>query len=83
MSFSIICEAIKFDELSINSVAAGVEIPQGSLQRFCAGSQVLQMDSLVKVCGFLELELVRLVNLDDYCEAIWQENSDDWWKDYE
>ena len=68
MSFERICEAIKFDGLSINSVAVVTGIPQSSLQRFCTGQQGLQMDGLLKVCEFLGLELVRRFDADELKE---------------
>ena len=80
---SIVCKAIKFDETPESVVAVGAGVSQSSLNRYCKGERDIAADTLLKVCEFLELELVRRVNLDDYCEAIWQENSDDWWKDYE
>ena len=76
MSFERICEAIKFDGMNVNSVAAVAKIPQSSLQRFCAGQQGLQMDVLRKVCDFLGLELVRRFDADQlnqYLDEGWIE----------
>ena len=76
MSFERICEAIKFDGLSINSVAVVTGIPQSSLQRFCTGQQGLQMDGLLRVCETLDLELVRRFNaeeLEEYFNEGWRE----------
>lgn len=86
MSFGRICEAIKFDGLSINNAAAVAEIPQSSLQRFCAGQQGLQMDVLRKVCDFLGLELVRRFDADQlkqYFDKGWIEARADIEAEYE
>ncbi len=76
MTFNRICDAIKFDGLSINHVAAVAKIPQSSLQRFCSGQQGLQMDGLKSVCEFLGMELVRRFNseeLSEYLQDGWSE----------
>ncbi|MCE3014788.1 MAG: helix-turn-helix domain-containing protein [Pirellula sp.] len=70
MSLKRVCEAIEFDGLSVNRVAALAEIPQSSLQRFCSGTQGLQMDGLQRVCDVLGLELVRRFDEDDLEEYL-------------
>lgn len=87
MSFSRICEAITFDGLSVNRVAALADIPQSSLQRFCAGKHGLQMDGLQRVCQILSLELVRRLDADElqqYLSDEWEnEKSEIDWSEYE
>lgn len=76
MSFERICEAIKFDGLSFNSVAVSNGIQPSSLHRFCNGEQGLQMDGLLRVCETLGLELVRRFNadeLEEYLNEGWRE----------
>ncbi len=84
MSFERICEAIKFDGLSVNGVAAAAKIPQSSLQRFCSGQQGLQMDGLRSVCDVLNMELVRRFNAEELAEYFqdgWSEAKDEIQKD--
>ena len=77
MDSSVLCKAIRFDGWSVNAVAKATNIPQSSLQRFCSGDRGLQMESFVKACDLLDLQLMRVVDLDRHIEEKWEEEGRD------
>lgn len=73
MKTSTVCAAIFFDARTINGVAKATGIAQSSLQRFCAGERGMQLSAFEKACQILDLELVRFVDIGEYCEENWEE----------
>lgn len=76
MNTRVICDAIRFDGMSVNHAAIASGVGQSTLHRFCEGSRGMQLAAFETVCESLGLQLVRTYDSDEL-----QQHLDDMWSD--
>lgn len=63
-----ICDAIQFDNRSLKSISASLDIPLPTLSRYVNEKRGMQYDYLEKLCEHLNLDLRReIADFDAYC----------------
>ncbi|XZE56218.1 helix-turn-helix domain-containing protein [Planctomycetaceae bacterium SH139] len=66
-------QVIEFDDYKSNALADKLEIPRPTLSRFVNEVRGIQFDYLQRICNFLQLELVRIIDDPEvYCEEVWK-----------